>query len=83
MNTKQKKTAIILPDSEMDNGHDRELDCNDTDSEAKNIYQSVNGILLISSFFLSTIIKVKTYEETFTIVGRCLIIYRQRLKWLN
>jgi hypothetical protein len=36
-----KKTAIILPDSTIDNGHDRELDCNDTDSQAKNIYINV------------------------------------------
>ena len=34
-----KKTAIILPASAMDNGHERELDCNDTGCETKNIHQ--------------------------------------------
>lgn len=36
---RKKKTAIILPDSTMDNGHERELDCNDTAGETKNIHQ--------------------------------------------
>jgi hypothetical protein len=33
---KKKKTTIILPDSIIDNGHERELDCNDTGSEPEN-----------------------------------------------
>lgn len=33
-NKKRKKTAYILPDSMIDNGHERELDCNDIGSKA-------------------------------------------------
>lgn len=43
------KTAIILPDSGMDNDHKRELDCNDIGSESKYKHRYMNRELLKSN----------------------------------
>jgi hypothetical protein len=61
MYIRKKKNRIILPDSAIDNGHDRELDCNDTGSEAKNIHRWVNRIVIKLRFFFNDYMKKAIY----------------------